>query len=263
MNIIGRLRILTAIAAFVLIVGFVVLPATPTEVTRAQEEEQEEEAVLVAVPHRAEQGSVVKLAFGGFLPGERVAVWQTYPDIQTVVSLGEIGVNNLGNTSKELRVGGSLPTGRHYYTARGNESGRLAITTLDLLAVDIPVEQNTATVAVDISEKRIRFAGSGYQAREGIAIWMNLPDESVMDIGTTRADRDGNFEFTTHFDLRFPAGQHSIVAYGTSSERVGIVSLEIIAPPRHDDDDDDDDDQESEESDDDDGDDDDDDDDDN
>lgn len=240
MNIVGRLRILTTIGALVLLLGLLVVPAAPAGPALAQENEPEEVAVLKAVPHRGEQGSIVTLALGGFEPGERVSMWQTYPDIQTVVPLDEIGVNSKGVASRELRLGGSLPTGRHHFTARGNTSGRLTITSFDLLAVDIPAELNTATVSVNIDGKMIRFAGSGYQPREGIAIWMNLPDESVMAIGTSRANKDGDFTFSTHFDLRFPAGMHSIVAYGTSSERVGIIEFEVIVPPLISDDDDDD-----------------------
>jgi hypothetical protein len=237
---IGQRKMLLALVVGIVLAGVLALPAVPQPSLVAQEEETQQ-AALVAVPHRAEQNSTITLALGGFLPEERISIWQTYPDIQTVVPIGDIDAGSQGNASLEITVDSSLPTGRHHFSARGNSSGRLAITAFDLLAIDLPPEEEQATVVAQVMETTLTITGSGFVDREIVAIWVNLPDESVMELGRTRATTDGEFSYSTGIDQRFVPGPYTAVAYGTVSERMGIATFEFIAPPRFDEDEGDDD----------------------
>ncbi len=234
---IGQRKMLLALVVGIVLAGVLALPAAPQPSLVAQEEETQQ-AALVAVPHRAEQNSTITLALGGFLPEERISIWQTYPDIQTVVPIGDRDAGSQGNASLEITVDSSLPTGRHHFSARGNSSGRLAITTFDLLAIDLPPEEERATVVAQVVETTLTITGTGFADREIVAIWVNLPDESVMEIGRTRATTDGEFSYSTGLDQRFVPGQYTAVAHGTVSERMGIAAFEFIAPPRFNEDDD-------------------------
>lgn len=204
------------------------LMALPSPIIHAQE--SDEIARIAASPSRPSHNSEVILTITGFLPHERVSLWQTYPDIETVVAIGDRDANDQGAIRMTFIPNASLPIGRHHISVRGNRSGQIAITYFDLQPVDHPIDDQVEVSAV-ISGNRVIISGAGFGAGEQIMLWLNRPDFSVIDLGSIHADADGLFEFATSFDRRFRMGHHTIVAHGMRTELSGVGMLNVTTPP--------------------------------
>ncbi|MEF3275591.1 MAG: hypothetical protein K6356_14575 [Chloroflexus sp.] len=190
-------------------------------------------ASLNVSPAVAYQNTSVTLSGNGFLPGETVSVWITYPDY-TVYGVAVVKIDDQGRFNHPYLpdfLGATFtPTGRYTYTARGWQSGREAYASLTVevapaagvsgaqLTVDRPIQAQGATFT---------FRGSGYQPGERVAIWLRYPNNAVADLDTRTADSNGQIGLVIASD-GIPIGRYALTARGLQSGVNGIVDFEVL-----------------------------------
>lgn len=205
----------------VLLASLVALPAAPAYAQGAS---------LTVTPGSAPQNSVVVFTFAGFQPKESVNLWLTLPDY-SVVGLGDVIVASTGGGDLPVFISSAFPTGRHYFSARGNTSGRTAVTPFDLTIGAGAGNSAGVTITVDKDTKSqgncFLFEGSGYASGETLAAWLRLPDNSVVGFGEFEASGSGSFaDIVCVGSLGFE-GVHYYTAYGKGSGRTGIAAFNV------------------------------------
>jgi hypothetical protein len=202
--------------------GLLALPIAPVQAQSG--------ATMTINPETAPQNSTITLELRGFRSDEDVNLWQTPPEGATV-NLGNISVDDNGNANVSLFVSSRNPTGLHVFGARGNESLRTASATLELtLGEGAPPTSGVQIVVQGEIGPQLgvfTFTGSGYQFEEDVALWINLPDDTVQSVGRTRTDEQGMFQFSLSLGSSFPEGRYVMTAFGLESERTGIVPFTL------------------------------------
>ncbi len=217
----GPVALLTIIAT---LVGVFALPTVPAR-------GQEESATITIQPETAPQNSTITMTLSGFLPDEEVTIWQTLPDL-SVNALGNIEVDNAGGATVSLFVSSANPTGTHAFSARGNTSLREATAYLELTLGEgaAPSSRIQILVRAEIGPQgsTFTFTGNGYQPDEEVAIWINLPNDTVQGLGRVRTDVEGTFELTLSLGSSYPEGVYELTAFGLKSKLTGITPFELV-----------------------------------
>ncbi len=190
-------------------------------------------ATLTVTPAIARQNTTVTLKGSGFLPGETVSIWITYPDY-TVYGVAVLTIDNDGCFMHPYVpdfLGATFtPTGRYTYTARGWQSGREAYASIEVEIGEAPGPSAGVTLTVDrpaqSQGRPFAISGSGYQPGEQVAIWIRYPNNAVADLGVQIADSQGRIGFAIASD-RIPVGRYALTARGLQSQRNGIVEFEV------------------------------------
>lgn len=86
------------------------------------------------------------------------------------------------------------------------------------------------TLALESSEvlaqgDELVFVGNGFQARERVSIWINLPTDTIEDVGAAITERDGTFRYTLSLDSNYPEGRYQITAFGNESNLTAITDF--------------------------------------
>ncbi|EFO80602.1 hypothetical protein OSCT_1542 [Oscillochloris trichoides DG-6] len=188
-----------------------------------------ESASLTANPTTPRQNDTVTLAGQGFMPGETIAIWITYPDYR-VYGVAEFVANAEGGFNYPYLpdfLGATFtPTGRYVYTAHGKQSGREVYAEI---MVDVaPAPGPSVHVRLDVAAQATRFAftGSGYLVGETVALWMRYPDNSIVDLGQIKTDANGKLAYTFEAAGK-PVGRYALTARGLQSLGNGIAEFDV------------------------------------
>lgn len=205
----------------VLLASLVALPAAPAYAQGTS---------LTVTPSSAPQNSVVVFTFAGFQAKESVNLWLTLPDY-SVVGLGNVIVGSSGGGDLPVFISSAFPTGRHYFSARGNKSGLTAVTPFDLTIGAGAGNSPGITLTVDEDTKSqgncFLIEGSGYASNETLASWLRLPNDVVIGFGEFQASSSGTFaDIVCAGSLGFE-GTHYYTAYGKSSGSTGIATFTL------------------------------------
>lgn len=191
------------------------------------------QASMVIEPATAPQNTTITMSLTGFRANELVNIWQTFPDGQTTVELGNVTVDGLGRANVGIFVGANNPVGIHVFGARGTESLRRASATLELTLGAGSAPDNTVQIEVQQEATRtgntLVFNGSGYRANERVSLWINLPDNgAVRDLGHTFSNGSGAFEFRIFLDFSYPVGTYQFTAFGNRSNLTGVALFDLV-----------------------------------
>lgn len=186
-------------------------------------------ATLTVQPEAAPQNSTVTLTLGGFQADEPVSVWLTLPNFATE-PIADYAVSETGELVIEYLMAATRPAGLYSFSARGNWSGQLATAQFELtLGEGVPPDSDV-TLTLESSSvleqgDEFVFVGSGFQPRERVSLWINLPTEIIEDQGFVIADGEGYFRFTLTLDSNYPEGTYQLTARGNRSNLTGIVDF--------------------------------------
>lgn len=190
-------------------------------------------ASLSATPTAPRQNDTVTLTGAGFEPGERVSVWITYPDYR-VYGVAELETNSEGAFSYPYLpdfLGATFtPTGAYTYTAHGQSSGREVYASINV-SIGAGAGPSTGVSLVaepgrDAQGSYFAFGGAGYAASETVALWLRYPDNTVADLGRTRAGSDGTISHLIYVSGA-PVGHYALTARGLSSGANGIAEFDV------------------------------------
>lgn len=186
-------------------------------------------ASLTVQPEVAPQNSSVTLTLAGFQPEESITLWLTLPNFATE-AIGDYKASKTGDLVLEYRMAATRPQGQYAFSARGNLSGARATALFELtLGEGVPPDSNVSVTLESSSVleqgDEFIFVGRGFESRERISLWINLPTQTIEDQGFVIADREGNFRFTLALDSAYPEGAYQLTAFGNRSELTGIVDF--------------------------------------
>ncbi|NTV65952.1 MAG: hypothetical protein HGA65_20795, partial [Oscillochloris sp.] len=192
-------------------------------------------ASLSVNPTTPRQNDTVTLVGQGFLPGEKIAVWITYPDFR-VYGVAELTATDNGGFSYPYLpdfLGATFtPTGKYTYTAHGKQSEREVYTDITVSVAAAPGASAGVALRAEHGKNTqgayVAFHGSGYQAGEEVALWVRYPDNAVVDLGRTSADPDGKVEYGLNV-TGLPIGRYALTARGLASSANGIAEFDLAA----------------------------------
>ncbi len=170
----------------------------------------------------------VVLAGTGFTAGELIGLWLTLPD-GSVIGLDddELRADAKGAFSTELGLGSALPVGLHRFSARGQRSGSGAIVPFSLMAGQGPNATEGTRISLSPATARqldtIELVGTGFQPNEMVALWLTLPDGSVVGLGESNADKSGMIDGSLFLPGALPVGRHYFTARGQKSGNTAIT----------------------------------------
>lgn len=176
----------------------------------------------------ARQREQVVLSGEDFAPGELIGVWLTLPDGSVMgIDDDDVQAGSDGHFALELGLGAGLPTGLHRFSARGQESGRGAIAEFVLLPGQGPAAtagtQLRLTPATARQLDTVELSASGFAGSETIALWLTLPDGSVVSVGQIQADGSGAFSVSLFLSGQLPVGRHYFTGRGNTSGNTAIT----------------------------------------
>ncbi|NJO06004.1 MAG: hypothetical protein HC876_11060 [Chloroflexaceae bacterium] len=208
----------------IVLIALLLSVVAPVRYTQAQET-----ATLTVLPETAPQNSTVTITLEGFQPEEPVTIWMTLPNYATE-QVGDYTIDETGGFTLEYLMAASRPRGQYAFTARGNWSNRRASDLFELtLGEGVPADSDV-TLALESSEvlaqgDELVFVGNGFQARERVSIWINLPTDTIEDVGAAITERDGTFRYTLSLDSNYPEGRYQITAFGNESNLTAITDF--------------------------------------
>lgn len=176
----------------------------------------------------ARQREQVVLSGEDFAPGELIGVWLTLPD-GSVMGLDndDVEAGRDGHFAVEIGLGAGLPTGLHRFSARGQESGRGAIAEFVLLPGQGPAVTAGTQLRFSPATARqldtVELSASGFTGNETVALWVTLPDGSVIGLGQAQADSSGTFSVSLFLSSALPVGRHYFTARGNRSGNTAIT----------------------------------------
>lgn len=210
--------------AMLLAVGGLAWPPTPSQAQAG--------ATISVRPETAPQNAELTITLENFQLEEPVTLWLTLPDF----SIEEIGDYAMPITGEPLvvtyRMAPSRPIGLYSISARGNWSGREASTQFELtLGEGVPPDSQVSLTQDDPAPRQqgeeFVFLGGGYQPRERVSLWINLPNDTMEDRGHVFTDSEGNFVFTLVLDSNYPVGTYKLSARGNDSGLTGITEFRL------------------------------------
>jgi hypothetical protein len=218
-----RTAILASMLTISLLIGLYVITSLNTRAAGTQ-------PVLLLASDTGMQNSSLDVELEGFIPGETVVLWQTFPNYQ-VLPLEYVRANSEGKATVSLHMDSSLPVGKHALSARGEQSQTVAISYFQLDAPAAEQTQNNVqfllTESGNTQGSTYTFEGTGYDTSEPVALWLTLPDGKVRDLQIVKADDTGTFSYRFTPAVEDPTGTYHITGFGRSSERTGIVSFDV------------------------------------
>jgi hypothetical protein len=188
-------------------------------------------ADVALYPSTVPQNSSVTIVLDGFRPLEHVSLWEVRED-GTLIELGSVAVNNVGEAQLSLFVGADIPPGVIAFRAKGHESLRKAEAMLTLTpGQGAPASSNVRILVqseVQGWTDRFTFTGSGYQPKEEISLWFNKPDGTVEGMERTYANAKGVFQVDLELGGEYVGGEYTLTALGHRSDFVGITSFNKV-----------------------------------
>jgi hypothetical protein len=190
-------------------------------------------AALTATPANPRQNDTVTLVGSGFVSGETVSVWITYPDF-TVYGVAQVVTNGDGSFDfpylPDFLGPTFTPTGTYTYTAFGQSSGREVYASINV-AIDVaPGPSAGVTLSAepgrDGQGSYFVFRGSGFASDETVAVWLRYPDNSIADLGQREAGPGGHFEYVLYVSGA-PVGHYALTARGLSGGGNGIAEFDV------------------------------------
>ena len=185
-------------------------------------------------PAAAKQLDTVELSASGFTANESVALWLTMPD-GAVIGLGQVQTDSDGAFSVSLYLSSSLPVGRHYFTGRGNSSGKAAITPFVLQygnGLNLPGAEIAVNLGAAPQRTVLELSGQGFDANETLSFWLTLPNGIVFDLGEIETDGDGNLDVAIYLAQDLPVGTHYLSFVSNQSQQAGFARLELTPGPQ-------------------------------
>ncbi|NJP05759.1 MAG: hypothetical protein HC837_09130 [Chloroflexaceae bacterium] len=218
-----RRSVILALLSITLILGvFSVQPAAPVAA-------QEGEGPSITVTGTFVQRSELTIILDNFFSNEPIVLWQTLPDY-TVLPIRTIDTNSGGFAQLKWTIDETFPVGTNYITARGEDSGYVAIVEFEIEGGDAPELDPNVTLEFTIQGESqgdiFLIRGYGFDGSEDVAVWLTYPDGTVQDLGRRTANQ-GEFAFAFQFGGLAPEGLYYITAQGVRSERAGIISLTL------------------------------------
>jgi hypothetical protein len=181
-------------------------------------------------------GATATFSGSGFTAGETINIWVTAPDstvtpLQTISADGSGGAN--GTTS--FNSGGLWQVTMHgkdsahevvsrFYVPGGttpptNTTTTGSTTSSGSVPAGLPSGTQSTTIGASVS-----FSGSGFNANEGIGIWVTAPDSTVTPLDAGFADGAGNVTGSTAFGT---VGLWQVTIHGKDSAHEVIVRFYI------------------------------------
>lgn len=218
MGTLRRSGMLMSVFALILMLGALAVPAAPASAQL--------EARLTLTPNDPMQNETVLIQADGFLPGEPVTFWHTFPDF-TVYEITTRNANSSGLVRFERFLDNTLPIGVQWITARGNTSGIISIAEYELVPQPGPTQHPQVTMDVTAQGDRQQgdifvFFGSGFVGGEDVTMWLTFPDGSTTQLAVVEADR-GSFSYSLRFGGLAPEGLYRLTALGLGSDRAGVI----------------------------------------
>jgi len=200
-----------------------------------------------------EQGDIFVFFGSGYVGGEDITMWLTFPDGSTR-QLAMVEADR-GSFSYSLRFGGFAPEGVYRLTAFGLGSERVGVVLFTLNRGDfLDAPQGAAELVACIvndaypegepcmSEGEqlevIALEGRGFTPGERVSLWLTLPTGETYDLFSGLAF-NGQFReqinlpavvFGTELERRpgLPIGRHFFSAYGDVSQQRAIASFDLM-----------------------------------
>ncbi len=185
----------------------------------------------------------IDIAANGFIPGEFVTFWDTYPD-GTVVGISTIAADDGGSAIIQLDLlTGKFPTGLHTFSARGNQSNYVTTGSFLLLPGGIPNQSAIGTLTVSyvgasqavanstfpqlpsfFASDYLLLTARNFRPNETVTFWQTFPDQTTHFLATVKANAAGAAVVVIQL---FPGPN----AYQKSAAVLGDAALYQIAYP--------------------------------
>ena len=152
----------------------------------------------------------VDIAANGYIPGEFVTFWDTYPD-GTVVQLSTIAADDGGTALIQLDLlTGKFPTGLHTFSARGNQSNYVTTGSFLLLPGGISSQSAIGSLTVSyvgasqavanatfpqlpsfFASDYLLLTARNFRPNETVTFWQTFPDQTAHFLATVKANEAG------------------------------------------------------------------------
>ena len=180
----------------------------------------------------ARQDERITVAGSGFVPGERVGLWLTWPT-GAVYGLATSAdtADASGSLTAEIELSAALPTGVHHLSARGQDSGRGASAALVVLPGrgPLPTAGTQLNIAPRVARQleTVELLGSGFGGAEPIALWLTLPDGSVVGLERLATQADGTLRRSLTLPGFLPVGRSVVTVSGVASGNTAVHELVV------------------------------------
>lgn len=189
---------------------------------------------IVTTQSGQKQGNAYTFQGSGYDPSEPVALWLTLPD----GSVRDLKIVHAGEGEFTFSFTPSIqdPIGTYHLTGFGRSSQRTAVTSFSVEAADNLAEAEDATLEIWPPQVRqlevVTLTGRGFNAGEVVGLWITLPDGSVVSlyegVTVTGAFQENIYLPAVIPEGGLPAGHHKFSAYGKTSGKRAITSLELL-----------------------------------
>ena len=152
----------------------------------------------------------VDISCNGFIPGEPVTFWDTYPD-GSVVSLSTITADDGGTGLIQLDLlTGKFPTGLHTFSCRGNTSNYVNTGAFLLLPGGISSQSALGTLTISyvganqavanpafpqlpsfFASDYLLVTARNFRPNETVTFWQTFPDQSSHFLATIKSNEAG------------------------------------------------------------------------
>lgn len=216
--------ILSSLVAGVVLVGLLVSPVTTSKAQSV--------ASIEVGPATVAQNSTVRITLRGFRAEEKVTVWHTMPGFGgDTTRLDDYTVDGEGNFSFEWTVEGTQPVGIHTIGAHGNTSKRRAHATFMVVKGEgIASSCGLPMSVTPVSGRQgdaFEFSASGFDSREGVAMWLTSPSFQNIDMGRKVTNKDGSVELSFTPDGSYTVGEYQLTIQSTGNERCAATRFNI------------------------------------
>lgn len=152
----------------------------------------------------------VDIACNGFIPGEFVAFWDTYPTGE-VVPLSTLVADDGGSAVLQLDLlTGKFPTGLHTFSCRGAQSNYVMTGSFLLLPGGISAQSSIGTLTVSyvgasqavanatfpqlpsfFASDYLLLTARNFRPNETVTFWQTFPDQTAHFLGTVKSNEAG------------------------------------------------------------------------
>lgn len=175
-------------------------------------------------------GSIIQFSGSGFAGGERVAFWATAPTQAVLGGFFTVAQKD-GSIGFEFRAPADAVGGTWAMTAFGIGSQTVAVATFTVIGRD-PTDADRAAWSDPVSipaRERIRFAATGFRARERVSYWFTGPDGEVYDAHPAGAVADANGRVDISYIAHEPTGTWVVTFQGLRSGVTRGVPFDVRA----------------------------------
>lgn len=180
------------------------------------------------------QGNTYTFEGTGYKPAEPVSLWLTLPG----GSVRDLDIVEARDGSFTYRFTPSIedPIGTYYLTGFGRSSKHTGVVSFDVQTADYLAGTAEASLEIWPAQVRqldvVKITGRGFTPGEVVGLWITLPDGSVVSLyeGVTLT---GAFQEQIYLPAVIPEGGlpigfHNFSAYGKTSGKRAITSLELL-----------------------------------